>query len=455
MPFLQMNKPRWYIAYMLALLCLIFVYVAIIQHNAIQIGFDTLRYMQISERFVDSGNLDTLYDPIRTYGYPAFLAVSRLLSPDLLSLWAQGVIVLQLVLHVTTAALVAQALGKIGGLKAGWQWLGFVLVAFSVMLISLSQQILTETLSTFLITAFFTLIMSTPRRWKSLAAGAALGLLIVTRPFYFAWALALVVVLVCIWMLIRIVQRYRSSPPIQPRPLRWSIVVMFAAPLMFTVGLQMGINYSAEGRIGITGRGGSMWMGKHLIMANFYYKYETSIADDNNPQMNYFSSDRFEEYQNLTNPIQPFILDPLGTLAHFGIKTVGMFQSYELSPYRSHNDHNPLHITFINGFIFFVGFMYLSASVGLDALRKPALLLTRGGILWIAIVLHIFMYAIPTVPEPRFIAPVIPLIVLAALLVLGTRRDYRRLVPVVIISAVLFAISHQVIVANFHPHMRF
>jgi len=128
-----------------------------------------------------------IYSPLRTYGYPLFLYLARILSFNKIP-WVEWVWKVQWLLHVATAFLavgLGENLAKTFNLEISRfsRLVIFGLVQLNFCLLPLAFEILTESLTIFLITLFLwamTAQFSSSRIVMGLAAGAAA----VTRPFY-------------------------------------------------------------------------------------------------------------------------------------------------------------------------------------------------------------------------------------------------------------------------------
>lgn len=434
--------PRWVWLLYAAIVALSAAFTALViapEVRFIGVGGDAHDYVQLAEQWLATG---TFWHPIRTYGYPLFLAAIRAVLPADCD-WLTATRVVQFLLHTASAALAVGLFTRfatVARLAIAWpaQVAVFALVQLNPVLLGLSQEVLTDSISVFLATAFFAGLLSNTR-WHWLLAGLALGAAAVVRPFYLNFAIALAV-LVGLWWLVRWVRKTAPRPEALPARL-----LMIAVPLLLVLLPQFALVYQNEGRVGFTGAQGSGWVSTHLEYTYYYYKYETYIGEWHGPKVLYLSPRRAVMFEQ-RDPTQPMVLlmalDPVGTGYMTAIKTAGLFQNYEYAVYRSHLDNRFTHPTFLYGFVLFVQFMYL---VGLSLLEFRSFVLENHPVLVTAlaiVALHVGLYSLLTAPESRFIAPVFPLLTAFAGFNVIARPRIRLMMGVVVASILLYAYTY-------------
>jgi hypothetical protein len=283
--------------------------------------------------------------------------------------------------------------------------------------------------------------------------GLVLGLLIVTRPFYLTWALASVGGLLALRVLFWLASKHRLAGL---RAVRWRrlalIGLALAVPLMLIVGAQVALVAEAEGTPGLTGQEARGWIHTHMMYGLFYYKYETYTyfyqvyaGRVYVPQIHYINAAREAQFKGQESWLAAVAADPLGFATHTALKTVGMFQAYEWTVYRSTIDDNPLHPLFLMGFVNFAALVYCVMSLGWQALRHPRTLISAQTSLLLVVLVHLLGYSVPTIPEPRFIAPILPLVMALTVATFSVRRDRWTLATAVTVGLVLYAVAHAVI----------
>lgn len=407
--------------------------------------WDASQYFDIAARAIEQGGFGGFYNSVRTYGYPLFVTLPKLfITDDHHRPWMEALRALQFTLHVLTAFMAAGIAARLGAGKR-IRWLAFLLVLVNPMLLGLTLQILTETLSTFLLALLVLLALYRRSVLNSVALGAVLGALIVTRPFYMTWALAVAGGLLALHMILRLITRQGIPRPHAPEIRRAVLLGMaLAFPLLLVVIPQLALIYIGEGTIGLTGEWGNEWISTHINTSTYVYKYETFVGVEGTPQMYYTNTQReaLAADKTLTETI---LADLPGYAAHIALKSIGMFQAYETSPYRVTTEDSPLDPVFLMSFVSFAGLVYVLAATGWAAIKSPRTLLTAPAALLLAVLAHWFAYSIPTIPEPRFITPILPLIAALAVATYSLRRDRWLLVGSVGAALVLYAITYAVI----------
>jgi len=199
--------------------------------------------------------------------------------------------------------------------------------------------------------------------------------------------------------------------------------------------------YQHEGRIGLTGNESDGWKQIHLRQGMYTYKYETHGNRPENPQIYYISKTRynlFRQVKSTSDYYKTFIKDIEGTVAIISHKIIGLFQSFEWSVYRTTDSLNYLHPVFWFGLVHFFFFVSICFEVFRIIGFNRNIFFSTSTPLQIFCILHTLFYAILTVPESRFIAPVIPAIIANGVILTERPANSFRSTTIAVFSLILY-----------------
>jgi len=227
-------------------------------------------------------------------------------------------------------------------------------------------------------------------------------------------------------------------------------IVQIAIPLIFIVGFQYSITYQNEGNFSLVGSEANEFLRLHLQETFYTYKYETYIGSEDRPTgIYYVAADRKTAIDNSkATPLQAVLQQPLSAVAVILAKFVGIFQHYEWSTYRQSTINQP-NIVFWWGLIPLTAIIYMLQQIilrfnwRLDAIVfNPAFVILSGASL------YVLMYAVATIPEHRFAAPVIPVLSVYAVAVASDRRNWRNLALAICISCAFYFMTYQILLSS-------
>jgi hypothetical protein len=436
--------------FVLILLSAVVLHFVIQPHLITHTLHDAPTYQNPAEQILSSGNL---YDPLRTYGYPLYLALISRISPgdSAIDLARRG----QFLFHTYTAFL---AVGIFANLRKDntkeTQWLKllvFSLVILSPILLPLTHEILTESLAVFFVTLFCWAVTIPNKKWSWPVAGFALGVAAIIRPFHHNLALVLAV-LYAVLFCVDSIQKKRERLTIW---LSLKKGVMILIPFLVIVATQYAVVYNTEGTFAFVGEQMRGFQDTHLIEGFYSYKYETLLSADYQPPLYYFSPERKEIIthaapESMYEIASEYLRVPLSTIHMTAIKVVGLFQNYDWSyTYRlSADNSNVTHPIFVYGFVIVYGLVYLIQYNMAEHRKLLGELLSGYAFLLAIIMLYLLVYGALTVPESRFIAPIIPILTVATIYTL-IRDHYRsRLLFSFLVSIVLYAITYHTLVTS-------
>ncbi|MEM9952728.1 MAG: hypothetical protein AAF846_14065 [Chloroflexota bacterium] len=422
------------------LITVFYLYPRIVQDELI---YDAEAYATLSF------SVDTLFaGTIRNVGYPAFLyAVRHLIPSQVFTDWYDGVRFVQWALHIMTAIL---CVGIYGKLTKNPRLLGriitFACVALSPLLLALTQEILTDSVATFLLTLFIWCLLREVDFITALTSGLCIGVLYLFRPFYLPYLFALAGC-VLLWLIIS--RRKQLTGMVTVRNML--LIATFALSFISLYSLQEIINRT-YGDLETRQSASDYWIDLHFEQGQYTYKYETYVGLDATitPQQYYLSQDRLDHVQSQedpTNLLAHTLQNPIDAVYMISIKLVGLFQSYEWSVYRQSAGTNAFHPLMIYGYFLFVGFVYVIQ----DFIVHIWSMLKRGElaipIVWFAIMIQVGTYAVIFVPESRFVAQVVPLITTLAIarFIDDDRKHYAW---ITLIVATIMYVGTYLIIAN-------
>ena len=189
----------------------------------------------------------------------------------------------------------------------------------------------------------------------------------------------------------------------------------------------------------------------HLTQSTYYYKYETYTGTENiNPGLSYyfiniknvFTSCLDQKSHILCRTQHPFLSSYVYT-----IKTVGIFQNHVWSTYRSNLNHS-INYVFIYGLVLFVMFVLINMTIIHQLIFSNHKLKTiTDNFLLIFVDMYIMLYSVFSIPESRFINPVLPAL---SYLFASKYKDIKKLsktyiITIMILSIILYFYTENVI----------
>ncbi len=361
---------------------------------------------------LDIENWGQFYSSIRTFGYPFFLYLVRQLAIATNTFpWLTFLFIVQFSIHTLTSFL---TLGIYNHLliktqkqaSPAWGFLIFALSQLNLVLLPFAFEILTENLSIFLFTLAIYWFTS-ENKHRFVFMGFALGLATLIRPFYGPLSL------ICGFALVLFVLR--------PQNFTWSFlkrsvspVLQFGLPFLIICSPQIYLIHKHENRFSLVGESAHHAGKAHLNLGQIVMKFETHGLDKAKPLIVYLDTDRQKDLLNLSIRSSPLTFffsrfgDSMDLILH---KTIALFQNFEWSVFRTGGAPNPLHPVFIFGFVHF-SFLFWILMYLLPGL-KTWFQRNEGSVpvfsfVGTSLLLHLFLYSVPTVPESRYIAPVLP-----------------------------------------------
>lgn len=374
---------------------------------------DALYYYQYGLD-IAHGDYVNLVTSIRTYGYPVFVALCIRLAwllhlPDLAVITA-----VQFALHIM-AALVASRLAQALLEARHRPWISlfvFVLVALNPYLLAMTTQLLTDSISVVALTAFMLLLHRTfnSRSMKyCLACGFVFGLCYVIRPFHLVWGIGLMAgALLLYGPLLRTLVPYRRRSAIR-RALYISMaaLLMIGSQFVFTWVIQIPYGGTLMTSFQTLMTNGAVSV--HRIGAGYYYRYETFGSPE---ALVGGPTDRTIQYYS------PILRDDPGHPQRFVlpvIKTISLFQQHDYLTYRLKAGLvSPS--AFAVGFVLWAFYCYALPYALWDvwqAFRGRRFVPVRALMVY-ALSLYIVLYAVPTIPEPRYINPIYAILTVLA-----------------------------------------
>lgn len=443
-------KPRH--IYLLAIL-LAYPLLQLIITTRIALVGDAAQYMVLSNQILENGFFNYNH-PTRTYGYPLFLALLQAAVIPIRLNIPESVALIQFFIHIGTCLLATSLLMRLSGLKvtARQRTLWFLFFFISPPLLALTREMLTETWTIFCVTAFFWCFTSVSR-WRYTWMSLALAFSMVLRPYHLIWAIVVLVSGGVIYTLFRFFSRNRQQPPktSKTKPLLWWVILLqWGIPLVLIVGVQLFFGSRGSGRLGFTGAGADDYIQLHIELATYVYKYETLVINNDQLYPILYYADGLRETTNhmkanqqTVNPLTMLLANPAGMIAQWIFKAVGLFQNYDPMTYRLTSDKY-LSLTFFWGLIPLCLLINALLSAGLECyriIRRKPILPPLTLLIWImlyAAIVYIGIYAVVTAPETRFVAPVLPIVMLTGVVIYLHRPQRLVLAFSACLTAVLY-----------------
>gem|GEM_PF-4454321 len=405
-----------------------------------QLYHDANGYAVTAELFADSF-AETIPKIVatRTIGYPIFLYVIYELSGQTDD-WISQVRMIQFLLHTVVSVMslgLLQALVSDSTMIRWWHYaLLFCVNQFNPILLGLTQEILTDSLAVFWVVLFFWGIMG-QSRWRWGIGGAALGLATLVRPFYLLYGF----VIFAVWSVGYLIANRQHLKSLLLSNAVIERILFILVPFLVLIAPQYGFVYDSESTIGLVGTRGNQWQAFHYENGFYLYKYETFVGEGHHPGVYYVASDRVD-YLDDRSPergLHLYLQDPFGSIEMAIIKTVGIFQNFELSVYRQALVFDYWQPVFLFGGLFFILLLYPT----LYSLQhiKDVLQFNNLQYFLLAILIHILAYTVFLIPEGRFISPVYPLIsVLAIATIIRDPSSWWLLLVAIFLGSGLYAV---------------
>lgn len=383
------------------------------------------------------------YNPLRTYGYALFLFLARQVAVMInLVPWISFVFFIQFVLHTATSFL-AVAILRILATQIGQKpsnprtLLCFFLVQLNFYLLPLCFEILTDSSSTFLLTAT-TYFLVSRGSYRHLLVGLTSGALIITRPYYGPFFLVMIFLFGISWFLS---QKKRGSTSLEN-------VFQVLIPLIILVGFQFYLNFKYEGRLSLAGTSAGSARGLHLRLGPISYKYETLGKHSGTPVVIYFDEklrDKIVMRDSNSSAGWVLLKNWISVVRVIFIKIVGLFQSFEWGLYRTNSQTSFSNPVFLFGFLnFFLFGCCLTHLLSFNLREFKSHESRTAYLVSLGVIIHVGLYAFLTVPETRFNAPILP--VTCALGLLAVQRMNRKNLAVTLLCClVLYSYSFIVL----------
>ncbi len=415
-------------------------------------------YLLLADKIKQNG-LFVFYDDVRTYGYPLFLTIIKQVAATIAPAAdpLEIIIQVQFVFHTGTALLAVALLDKLSERKTSFtlRLICFALIELNVVLLGLTRDILTDSITVFLVTLLVWLLISA-MRFKWLFIGLVLAVSIVVRPFNQVWGLLFLGTCGSLLFARQVLQHGLQSTidTIRQtgikRPLLIGLQVLM--PLLIIVGLQYWLIFQVESRVNLVGKLATQIADWNSQAGVFYYKYETFAGDQSRSSSVFYVFDtgakqaaKLRDAAGNMSILNYALTHPVDTAYVFLVKAIGLFQSYELSTYRMALE-NTANFVFVWGFIPLLGLVYAHWSVLLNV--RKMLTGSRaafyGLIVLAAADLYLILYTIFTIPETRFMAPVFPALTVCGIVAATTQRR-RNLLFAAILTFGIYLLAFEIL----------
>jgi hypothetical protein len=432
--------------------------------NTNQQYFDEAYYANLAT-FINEHGLFAFHDGNRTYGYPLIVAIVQRIQTSLFPLRRLSTFVglFQFVFHTLTALLAVACMDRLRKGEPPHQTtsklLCFAVIQLAPLLLSMTKNFLSDSLTTFFQTLFVFLLL-TPHRFRPFLIGLVLAAMIVIRPFYGGWSIAFVLILVMILTVSKAARILRNHERIQLNRLQRAHTARTAfqviLPIAIIVGLQFFFIYRLEGYVSLTGEIANDAAQAQLTQGIYGIKYEGYVGgSDHAPPVWYIYdkakslADKLAEQEGRATVWQLVLHYPLDALQVFALKAIGLFQNYEWAIYRTQLV-NSVSFIFLYGLLFFVFFVYINITVlsSLPTSLPEIAKLSPPMVVLMIIDLSILLYSVFTVPETRFAMPILPILTALAIHFAVTRRNWRGLMFSVLSATAGYIGTYQVLLAS-------
>lgn len=388
---------------------------------------DAWGYSEYAKALIN-GQYEKLFTTFRPYGYPLFLAILIKIAtlfqlPSVYPMIYAG----QFILHLANATLATLMMRRFVPQARPWTlYLVFAAVAWNPYLLAMVTQLLSENLSIFSITLFFYWLQAevlqstlTNRAW----IGVSLGLAAVTRPLNIAWAICVFGVLVIVaYLNMRALGRWRVIPHVK----RLAQIGIFFVVVTLTQQIASSYFLSQIQDVSkiIIINDTSGVIRQHLTMSPYIYRIDNLYDREKETLVPiwYFNTRLVIDFFKPELILMPFV------------KLVGLFQQHNYEVYRPRlGIDSP--IAFAVGLVYWIMFCYIVPQALTDiwqarGRRKP---FPMGGLLTIVMLSYPALYAIFTIPEPRYLLSIYPVLVpLFAYYALRPTRWRHFIVPLVV-----------------------
>jgi len=416
----------------------ILLYVFFIQTETLEnrLLYDAAGYVDLATK-IESFEV---YDPLRTLGYPVFLfLIKRTAAVFAIQNWIPVVYYVQFIFHVATSFFGARIFSKLCQLEGidtrKWQnILVFCLIQLNLCLLPLAFETLTDSICVFFISVVVFVLFSS-HSWKTVWVGSLFGLLALVKPFYGPFFVASI----GIFMFLFFVNSKREKG-------RWKSFFSLAIPLILSFLVictpQIATIFKHEHRIGLVGYLSSYPLSDSKLAGKKTYKYETLPTNAKSPIILYLRTPLFFTKPKLGNGLVRLgnIFNFLADSTMFYIlKTVGLFQSFDWSVYRTSSSANPSHPVFLYGFINFFFFLYMSLGLFERLVTRNK---QKDNLYLITVntsgIFHVLLYSLLVHCESRYIAPALPIFIIFGFYYLVRDARFLKLLSVFTVSMVLY-----------------
>ncbi len=463
--------------------------------------YDSLGYMKMAAAITQNG-LFAFDNTLRTYGYPALISISSQIIQRLWpgQNWVYIFVQFQFAFHVGAALLATLIMDRLGSQRpsALLKILCFGLILFCPTLLGLTRDILADSITVFWVMLFLWSLI-TPFRGRYFIASSAIAVAIILRPFNQPWAACLIALLMVLNSVRYLAAKYPDTSIAQTplhiasellllnRRRTLSIGLQILMPLLVIVGLQYYLSLRDGTGFALIGKEGLYWQQRVIYDSAYVFKYET-FANGRGQLENLiyksFEREKLIAQPTIQDPIRVALADPLGTIPFMLVKTTGMFQSYTWSSYRINMDHS-MNEVFFTGLALLTSFIYLTLlqlNAFVTRLRtatagQPLMVLqnvererSNGAtlrvrlnlvfnfdkrlflnsepisntlILWLAATLYIVLYAAVSSPEPRYLAPILPILISSGLYAVVYQKHRSSLLLAAFIAFTLYMLTYQ------------
>jgi hypothetical protein len=361
---------------------------------------DALVYWEYAQNLI-AGHYDAVLSTFRPYGYPVLLAIFIKLSL-LIGMTSPYPIIFacQFAIHIATASLATLIVRRFTPVSRSWVlYMVFAAVAWHPYLLSMVTQILTENVSVFWMTLFFYAFQAELLEAKfahRALVGAALGFGSVTRPLNLVWSIGvLLFLIVVVYIYVRVRRRWFLKAPLRRLA---QITVCFVLVVLTQRLATSYFTLNAQNPNAVYADESTGALVYNLRTALYTYRGETLyINDDVLPVWHY------------NERLRPNFLKPEAILMPF-VKTVSLFQEHDFKSYRP-----VLGIVsapaFAIGLIGCIMFFYVIPQSLQDIWKRAGQAIPIAGLLTVLMASHVFLYAIFTIADPRYIFSVYPILI--------------------------------------------
>ncbi len=415
-----------------------------------ELYYDAGQYNRIAEFMRERG---LFVGNTRTYGYPVFLNFVYLITPNTVN-FTDGVGFIQFLLHIVTALATVYTLSKLAeragfSLKRWHRLVCFALIQLNPLLLAMTQEVLTDSITVLGVTVFLVICMARVR-YQILLVALVIAILTIIRPFHLNWSIAFFALWAGLFVFGTLINSTfkahkefldTHASKIFPQ------LLMGAFILLIILSVQLWRVYTVDREFNLVTQWERDYIPLHLTETTFVYKYETYVGEDNTLSATVYYINEARQIDgefSIGDTLRRYAEDPLGAFNMITGKTIGLFQNYEWSVYRQTRENPANHPVFFAGLLLFTAFLYINQHFILNYNRQMAINASFLAV-FVLINSYIFLYSILTVPESRFIYPVFPALTAGMMFILLKERDIRPLFYTFVIATTLYILIYQVL----------